>query len=204
MFNFGLKSDLRQTALYPWSLFKLNRLTHWGRAMHICVSKFTIIASDNGLSPGRRQAIIWNNAGILSIGLLGTNFSEILIKILTFSFKKMRLKVSSANWRPFCLGLNVLTEVRAWINNYIFSFMWDVITHPCSNFNNSLAKLLLKALWVNTPLDFIWMWLSIHVLISMLVQLRILGKKNQTKKKKKKYQYFHNSAWKIAFGRLYR
>ena len=41
--------------------------------------------------------------------LLGTNFSEILIEILTFSFKKMRLKVSSANWSPFCLGLNVLS-----------------------------------------------------------------------------------------------
>ena len=85
------------------------RLTHWGRATHICVSKLTIIASDNGLSPGRRQAIIWNNAGILSIELLGTNFSEILFEILTFSFKKMRLKVLSAKWRPFCLGLNVLT-----------------------------------------------------------------------------------------------
>ena len=82
-------------------------LTHWGRATHICVSKLTIIASDNGLSPGQRQAIIWNNAAILSIGLLGTNFSDILIEILTFSFKKMRLKVSSAKWRPFCLGLNV-------------------------------------------------------------------------------------------------
>ena len=67
-----------------------------------------IIGSDNGLSPGRRQAIIWNNAGILLIGPLGTNFSEILIEMLTFSFKKMWLKVSSAKWRPFCLGLNVL------------------------------------------------------------------------------------------------
>ena len=74
----------------------------------MCFSKLTIIASDDGLAPGRRQAIIWNNAGILSIGLLGTNFSEILIEILTFSFKKMRLKVSSAKWRPFCLSLNVL------------------------------------------------------------------------------------------------
>ena len=83
-------------------------LTHWGRATHICVSKLTIIASDNGLSPGRRQAIIWNNAGILSIGLLGTKFSQILIEILIFSFKKMGLKVSSAKCRPFCLGLNVL------------------------------------------------------------------------------------------------
>ena len=59
--------------------------THWGRATHICVSKLTIIASDNGLSPGRHQAIIWNNAGIFSIGLLRTNFSEILIAMLTFA-----------------------------------------------------------------------------------------------------------------------
>ena len=33
--------------------------------------------SDNGLSPGRRQAIIWTNAGILLIGPLGTNINEI-------------------------------------------------------------------------------------------------------------------------------
>ena len=69
-----------------------HELTHWGRVTQICVSKLTIIGSDNGLSPGRRQAIIWTNAGILLIGPLGTNFSEILIEILTFSFKKMRLR----------------------------------------------------------------------------------------------------------------
>ena len=77
---------------------------------HICVSKVTIIVSDNGLSPGRRKAIIWTNAGFLFIGPLGTNFREILIEILTFSFKKMHLKVSSGKWRPFCLGLNVLNS----------------------------------------------------------------------------------------------
>ena len=80
------------------------QLTHWGRVTHICVSKLTIIGSDNGLSPDRRQAIIWTNTGLLLIGPLGTNFSEILIEILTFSFKKMLLKVSSAKRRPFCLG----------------------------------------------------------------------------------------------------
>ena len=46
----------------------LYKLTHWGRVIHICVSKLTIIGSDNGLSPGRRQAIIWTNAGILLTG----------------------------------------------------------------------------------------------------------------------------------------
>ena len=85
-------------------------LTHWGRVTHICVSELTIIASDNGLSPDRRQVIIWTSAGILIIGPLGTNFSEILIKIITFSFKKMLFKVSSAKWRPCCLGLNVITH----------------------------------------------------------------------------------------------
>ena len=88
---------------------RVNVLTHWGRETHIWVHNLTIIGSDNGLSPGRRQAIIWTNAGILLIGTLWTNFSEILIRIRIFSFKKMGLKMSSAKWRPFCLGLKVLT-----------------------------------------------------------------------------------------------
>ena len=69
-----------------------------------------IIASDNGLSPGRRQAIIWTNAEILLIGPLGINFSEGQIGIQTFLFKKTYLNMSSAKWRSFCLGLNVLTS----------------------------------------------------------------------------------------------
>ena len=85
-------------------------LTHWGRMTHICVGELAIIGSDNGLSPGRRQAIIWTNAGILSIGPLGTNFSEILIEMQTFSFKKTHLKMSSGKSRLFCLGLNVLMD----------------------------------------------------------------------------------------------
>ena len=82
-------------------------LTHWGQVTHICISILTIIGSDNGLSLGRRQAIIWTNAGIILIGPMGTNFSEILIEIYTFSFKKMHLKMS-AKWWAYCLGLNVL------------------------------------------------------------------------------------------------
>ena len=95
-------------------------LTHWGRVTHICVSKLTIIGSDNDLSPGLRQAIIWTNAGLLLIGPLGTNFSEILIEIIALSFKKMHLKMSSAKWRPFCLGLNVL------INRMYFTFPYTM------------------------------------------------------------------------------
>ena len=112
-------------------------VNHWGRVTHICVSKLTIIGSDNGLSPGRRQAIIWTNAGILLIGPLRTNFNETSIEIHTFSFKKIYLQLSSAKWRPFCPGLNVLRyqlhlpSLRQWVNSlapgrFESNFWWEI------------------------------------------------------------------------------
>ena len=64
----------------------------------------TIIASDNGLSPGRRQVITWTNAGIALIWTLGTNFTETLSKIHTAPFKKTHFKMSSGKWPQLCLG----------------------------------------------------------------------------------------------------
>ena len=118
-------------------------LPHWGRVTHLCVGNLTIIGSDNGLSPGRRQAIIWTNVGILLIGPLWTNFSEILIEIITFSFKKMRLKVSSAKWRPFCLGLNVLSlsvlklpDNVQWVSGYYCQIIAYVSWHQLQSMIN--------------------------------------------------------------------
>ena len=85
---------------------------------HICVSKLTVIGSDNGLSPGQRQAIIWTNAGILLIGPPRNKLQWIFfIEIHTFPFKKIHMKMSSGKWRPFCLGLNVLilTHITDWL-----------------------------------------------------------------------------------------
>ena len=101
------------SSAFPWrvlgkSFIEKCFLTHCGRVTYICVNDLTRIGSDNGLSPGRHQAIIRTNAGILLIRPLGTNFSEFSVEILIFSFKKMRLKVSSVKRRPFCLGLNKL------------------------------------------------------------------------------------------------
>ena len=93
--NLNMNTTLREISVqFPNLAYIQNTicLTHWGRVTHICVSNLAIIGSDNGLSPGRRQAIIWTNAGILLIGPLGTNFSETLIRIQTFSFKKMHSK----------------------------------------------------------------------------------------------------------------
>ena len=143
-------------------------LTHWGRVTHICVSKLTIIGSDNGLSPDRRQAIIWTIAGILLIGPLGTNFNEILIAILTFSFKKMHLKMSSVKRRPFCLGLNVLNWVLGpcylRVTRSIPGCWWlSSLNHECSinckyNKLNPRVKNLEKYLQVPYTSYFLALW----------------------------------------------
>ena len=87
--------------------------THWGRLTQLCVSKLTTIGSDNGVSPGRHQDIIWTHDGILLIGDLGTKISAIVIEIQTISFWKNRWKVSSGKWWPIRLGLNVF-----WYDNF--------------------------------------------------------------------------------------
>ena len=66
------------------------------------------IGSNNGLSPGQRQVIIWTNAWILLIGPLGTNCNEISFEIHVFSFIEMHLKMSSAKWQAFCPGRDEL------------------------------------------------------------------------------------------------
>ena len=107
---------------------------------HIYASvKETLIGSTNGLSPLKRQTIIWTNASLLSFRTLGINGNEILIEIQAFSFKKMHLKRSSGKWRPFCLGFHVLIRVIAkvrllecwgpWLaiyNKKIINMQWSV------------------------------------------------------------------------------
>ena len=53
-------NQLRAFRNEKWILeWRVNsELTHWDRATHTCVGDLTITGSDNGLSPGRRQAII--------------------------------------------------------------------------------------------------------------------------------------------------
>ena len=102
-------SSWQSYLLYP-SKTSLETLLGLGKILKGQQTEMTSIVSDNGLLPGRLQAIIWINAGILFIGPLGTNFSEILIKIYTFPFKKMHLKMLSWKCRPFFLGLYVLCD----------------------------------------------------------------------------------------------
>ena len=60
------------------------------------------IGSGNGLSPVRRQAITWTNAGLLSLWHSRINLSEIWI-----------YETAYENSRDFCLGLNGLMPGNA-------------------------------------------------------------------------------------------
>ena len=121
----------------------------WGWVTHICVSKLNITGSDNALSPGRCPAIIWTNAGILFIGPLGTKFSEILIEIYTFPFKKNVLENVVCEMASICLGLNMLIlVVRTHIRqDYLIG---TVVVMPLSSNQRSNSKVYSKWLtWIN-------------------------------------------------------
>ena len=148
-------------------------LSLWGRVTHVWVSKLTIIGSDNGLSLGRHQAIIWTDAGMLLIGPLGKKFSESLIELYVFPFKKMHFKMSSGKWLPFCLGLNVL---------YIPLYHVNVIISPCPYPIHALThwgRGKMAAIFQTTfSTSFSWLkmyefWLRFHWKLFPRVQLTI-------------------------------
>ena len=141
---------------------------------HIRVSRSTIITSDNDLSPGRRPAIIWTNAGMLLVRTIEINFSETLSGIYTFSCKKMHLKVSSAKWRQFCPGLNVLNgadEYSGGIN------LWHTRDESCRTawhmpeialVASNCHKYLVRLRWFYEE----WLWFHLWY---MITYVRMIG-----------------------------
>ena len=125
-------------------LHNLNFLTHWGRVMHICVGNLTTIGSNNGLSPDWCQAIIWTSAGILLIGPLRTNFSEIFsrnynIFIQENVFESVVCEMASILSRPQCVkGKGNLQELKAddmydiWPWHLTFSVVLPITLNPNS------------------------------------------------------------------------
>ena len=103
----------------PW-------ITYWGRATHICVGKLTIIDSDNGLSPGRRQAIIWTSAGILLIDRSRYYYSH-LVAARGCGSHKPRVRVVWTNMIKEC-------EVKC-------TYHWDIV-------QNKYDNLLMLHIWI--------------------------------------------------------
>ena len=100
-------------------------LTHRGRVSQYMPFMVQIM----GLSPARRQPIIWTIDGLLSISLQATYFQEILFGIQEFRFKKMHFKMSSAKRQPSCLGLSVFKHCirEIWMHG---DFINDTDTSP--------------------------------------------------------------------------
>ena len=100
-------------------------LTHWGRVTHItiCVSELTTIGSDNGMSPDRRQAIIWTNVGILWIRSLETKFRKYNRNVYMLAPENAFENV--VRW-PLCFGLNVLMSRQSFVFLLIKSKLYSL------------------------------------------------------------------------------
>ena len=102
-----LNVAITKAVILEWLYIQIHsNLTLLGRVTHICVAYLTTIASDNGLSPSRHQAIIWTNAGILLIRPIGTNFNfnrNSLIFIQENAFKDVICEKAAILSRPQCV-----------------------------------------------------------------------------------------------------
>ena len=104
----------------------LNGLTHWGRVMHICISKLTIIGSENGLVTSHYLNQWWNIVN----RTLGNKLQWNLNQNLYILIQGNALENVVWKWRPFCLSFNELT----WLPDcdmFIFMIITlkDKITH---------------------------------------------------------------------------
>ena len=95
-------------------------LTHWGRVTHICVSKLTIVGSDNGLSPDRCQAIIWTNAGLLLILPLGNLNRNSNISIQKNAYESVVGETVAILPRPQCVEFTT----RFYCANSLFAMLF--------------------------------------------------------------------------------
>ena len=79
------------------------------RAIHAYTRQYTneIIGSDNGLTPVERQARYLYQCWLIVNRATGNKFQWNLNSNITIFIKKMNMKLTSAKWRPFCVGLNV-------------------------------------------------------------------------------------------------
>ena len=143
--------------------------------MHICISKLSTIGSVNGLLPAGARPLFEPMLGYWQLNL-GINFNEILIKICTFSFKKMHLKMLSGKWWPFCLCLSVLIDqerpfASCMFSTYISLKLFDesahkIITSSCQFIVN--CHLQAQNLWRHKKWDTL-SWLELIVLKSATV-----------------------------------
>ena len=125
-------------------------LTHWGRMTHICVSKLTII------------------------GHLGTYFSEILIEIQTFSFKKciwnVVWKMAAILFGPQCAKLgHGLADMSKGQQKDTIIYTWQNFCLAHGGWDKMAA-----IFW--TTLSNVFSWIKIHKFRSRSISLKFVPK----------------------------
>ena len=147
-FIFIITEDYPTKSTNPWFLWYIiivkssclamlvfrnaHQLTNWGEVTHICVRILTIIVSDNGLSPGRRRAIIATNAAMLLIGHSWSNFSEMWIEIHSFSFNEFNdliyVEINLQTWIVDSISVFCFLIELACLNLLPWLFEWTFFT----------------------------------------------------------------------------
>ena len=167
--HLNLQTSSQKGKLRGFEDIAIDMLTQRGWVTYICVGKITIIGLDNGLSPGRRQAIIWTNGGILSTGPLGTNFSKkIYSKFIHFHSRKCiwtgRLQNGTILSRPQCVNVNFSMHVTKPVNlrhhrNYLqISNFHPTFFNLESETGVSCACNLIQTLWWQSiEVNTVWM-----------------------------------------------
>ena len=90
-------------------------------------------------APVENQVLTWPVVGRPS----GTHFSEILIWLWTFPFKKMPLEISSAKCCPFCVDLNVFSKSEPWVSSLCWqAFIYYVCGRAWWRTPHSLSVIL--------------------------------------------------------------
>ena len=148
-----------------------NILTHWSRGTHICVSNLAIIGSDNGLSPGWRQAIIWSNAGNIVNWTLGNqlqwNFNQNSnIFIHENGFESVVCEMAAILSRPQCVDTLKPEKWQPYCEWHAFHNVIRI-----NKITNFLARSI-RAVFVQHSYQFLihvlsWHWQGSHTVNSL-------------------------------------
>ena len=104
---------------------------------YICVNKLTIIGSDDGLAPGRCQAIVWTSAGMSLIGKLRNKLQRHLrwnpyIFIQDNAFQNVDCKISGILSRKYQIFQRAAVT-QNWVNCMLRPLIYSFAVYPRSS-----------------------------------------------------------------------
>ena len=134
---------IRQSLIHQYRSYRHVIKNHCGWVTHICVGNLTIIGSDNDLSPGRRQVIIWTNSGIFLIGHL----SKSIHFIQENAFKAIVCRMAAILSRPQYVNTNGIQMWSQWTHDVILESLVCQNVVSASLWRNNDANITSLVCW---------------------------------------------------------